>query len=107
MRTKASTGKVRQTYEFTKAHQGRFDVRKMCKVLEVAPSGYYAWLQEPVCQRALEDHPAPSVDPCFVFGQPRHLQGSKGIPRPSGGWGDLQQASCDASEAQPTTLIPY
>jgi HTH-like domain len=24
-------------------------------VLEVAPSGYYAWLQEPVCERALED----------------------------------------------------
>jgi len=27
----------------------------MCRVLEVAPSGYYAWLEEPVCQRALED----------------------------------------------------
>jgi putative transposase len=27
----------------------------MCRVLKVAPSGYYAWLQEPVCQRALED----------------------------------------------------
>lgn len=27
----------------------------MCRVLELAPSGYYAWLQEPVCQRALED----------------------------------------------------
>ena len=55
MRTKASTGKIRQTYKFIKSHRGRFDVRTMCRVLEVAPSGYYAWLQEPVCQRALED----------------------------------------------------
>jgi putative transposase len=52
---KASTGKIRQTYEFIKAHSSRFDVRTMCRVLEVAPSRYYAWLQEPVCQRALED----------------------------------------------------
>src|SRR5258708_10095123 len=55
MRTKASTGKIRQTYEFIKANRNRFDVRTMCRVLEVAPSGYYAWLQEPACQRALED----------------------------------------------------
>ncbi len=55
MHTKASTGKIPQTYEFIKAHRKRFNVRTMCRVLEVAPSGYYAWLQEPVCQRALED----------------------------------------------------
>ena len=55
MRAKASTGKIRQTYEFIKAHRNRFDTRTMCRVLEVAPSGYYAWLQEPVCQRAMED----------------------------------------------------
>jgi putative transposase len=55
MRMKASMGKIRQTYEFIKVHSRHFDVRTMCRVLEVAPSGYYAWLQEPVCQRALED----------------------------------------------------
>lgn len=55
MRTKASTRKIRQTYEFIKANRKRFDVRTMCRVLEVAPSGYYAWIQAPVCQRALED----------------------------------------------------
>jgi hypothetical protein len=47
MHSKASTGKIRQTYEFIKAHRKRFDTRTMCRVLEVAPSGYYAWLQEP------------------------------------------------------------
>jgi putative transposase len=55
MRAKANTGKIRQTYEFIKANGKRFNVRTMCRVLEVAPSGYYAWLQDPVCQRALED----------------------------------------------------
>jgi putative transposase len=55
MRTKASTGKIPQIYEFIKAYRKRFDVRTMCRVLEVAPSGYYAWLQEPICQRAIED----------------------------------------------------
>ena len=34
MRTKANTGKIRQTYEFIKAHRKRFDVRTMCRVLE-------------------------------------------------------------------------
>jgi putative transposase len=55
MHARASTGKIRQTYAFIKAHGNRFDIRTMCRVLEVAPSGYYAWLQAPVCQRALED----------------------------------------------------
>jgi putative transposase len=27
----------------------------MCRLLEVAPSGYYAWLQEPISNRARED----------------------------------------------------
>jgi hypothetical protein len=47
MRTKASTGKIHQAYQFVKANRSRFDVRTMFRVLEVAPSGYYAWL--PVC----------------------------------------------------------
>jgi hypothetical protein len=33
MHTKASTGKIQ-------AHRNRFDVRTMCRGLEVAPSGY-------------------------------------------------------------------
>ena len=27
----------------------------MCRMLAVHPSGFYAWLREPFCQRALED----------------------------------------------------
>ena len=48
-------GQVRGRYEFIKAHSREFDVRMMCRLLDVAPSGYYAWLQQPVSDRARED----------------------------------------------------
>lgn len=32
-----------------------FSVRSMCRILMVHFSGFYAWLKEPFCQRALED----------------------------------------------------
>jgi hypothetical protein len=100
MRTKASTGKVRQTYEFIKAQRSRFDVRTMCRVLEVAPSGYYAWLQEPVCRRALEDVRLLRLIRALACGEPRYLRSSEGIPRPQGSWRDLQQAPRDAADAR-------
>jgi hypothetical protein len=46
---------VRTTYEFIKAHRGTFGVQAICRVLNVAPSGYYAWLQQPLSRRAQED----------------------------------------------------
>jgi hypothetical protein len=49
------TGKIRRAYEFIKAHRFQHDVRMMCRVLDVAPSGYYAWLQEPISTRAQDD----------------------------------------------------
>jgi putative transposase len=49
------TGKIRRAYEFIKAHRLQQDVRMMCRVLDVAPSGYYAWLQEPISTRAQDD----------------------------------------------------
>ena len=48
-------GKVRSTYEFIKAHRGQYRVQMMCRVLDVAPSGDYDWLQQPVSNRAQED----------------------------------------------------
>jgi putative transposase len=50
-----SSGRVRATYKFIKAHRDQFSVEAMCRVLEVAPSGYYDWLKQPVSKRAQED----------------------------------------------------
>lgn len=55
MPTRISVGKVRRIYEFIKANHHRYDVRTLCRLLEVAPSGYYAWLCEPLSRRAKED----------------------------------------------------
>jgi putative transposase len=49
------SGRVRTTYEFIKAHRGTFSVEAMCRILEVAPSGYYDWLKPPISNRAQED----------------------------------------------------
>ena len=48
-------GRVRSAYEFIKAHRNQYSVQMMCRVLEVAPSGYYEWVLPPVSNRAQED----------------------------------------------------
>lgn len=48
-------GRARSAYEFIKAHRDQYSVQLMCRVLEVAPSGHYDWLQQPISNRAQED----------------------------------------------------
>jgi putative transposase len=48
MSTRMNAGRVRTTYAFIKAHRGQYRVQALCRVLNVAPSGYYAWLQQPL-----------------------------------------------------------
>src|SRR5690348_3404678 len=55
MSAKPSASRVHAAYEFIKAHCGEYRVQMMYRVLDVAPSGYYAWLQEPVSNRAQDD----------------------------------------------------
>src|SRR5476651_291885 len=55
MGTKFSTGRTRQVYEFMRANRHEYNVRMMCRVLEVTPSGYYAWLKQPQSHRAAEN----------------------------------------------------
>jgi putative transposase len=48
MSNRKGAGKVRKTYQFIEAHRTQFPVEVMCKVLGVAPSGYYDWLKHPI-----------------------------------------------------------
>jgi hypothetical protein len=42
-------------YQFVAEHQQEFPVERMCKVLEVSVSGYYAWRQHIPSSRQLVD----------------------------------------------------
>ncbi len=55
MSTRLTTKRVRATYEFIKSHRDRYSVEAMCRVLSVAPSGYYAWFKQPLSNHAQED----------------------------------------------------
>lgn len=55
MSSKLSAGRVRTTYAFIKANRKKFSIQMMCRVLGVAQSGYYDWLQQPISNRGLED----------------------------------------------------
>ena len=42
-------------YAFIAEHRPQFPVRTMCRCLCIHPSGFYAWLKEPLSKRARED----------------------------------------------------
>ncbi|WP_323885039.1 IS3 family transposase, partial [Aeromonas caviae] len=46
---------VRVRYAFIREHASAHPIRRLCRMMNVHPSGYYAWLHQPLSARALED----------------------------------------------------
>lgn len=75
-------------YAFMQAYEQEFSVTRMCKVLDVRRSGYYAWKRRPLSQRAQDDIALLlKVKDAFeknrkVYGSRRiqHYLGRKGTP---------------------------
>ena len=42
-------------YAFIKCHEGEYSIRRLCKIMDVHPSGYCAWKVEPMSRRAKDD----------------------------------------------------
>lgn len=42
-------------YAFVRAQEDHYPVRRLCRMMQVHPSGYYAWRAEPLSVRAKED----------------------------------------------------
>ena len=55
MSTKLNAGRVRTTYAFIKTHRKQYSVQSLCRILGVAQSGYYKWLDQPLSKRTQED----------------------------------------------------
>jgi putative transposase len=55
MSRRARIWSTRWIYKFIKDHRREYDVKTMCRALEVTRSGFYEWLHEPVSKRAQED----------------------------------------------------
>ena len=42
-------------YQFIEDHRAEYPVTLLCRVMQVARSGYYAWLKQPDSARAIEN----------------------------------------------------
>ena len=42
-------------YQFIKDHSSKFHVEKMCEILDIKRSSYYAWLKRPEPERKIKD----------------------------------------------------
>ena len=65
-------------YAVIERHRRLYSVRRMCRVLEVSPSGYYAWCSRPESARAREDRRL-RIKVREVFQQSRSTYGSPRI----------------------------
>lgn len=65
-------------YAFIRAHRTQHNVSRLCSVLEVSMSGYYAWLDRPESRRAQHNHQLVTKIALFHRAS-RHIYGSPRI----------------------------
>lgn len=95
--------RARATHQLIKARSASFPVQELCRVLEVAPSGYYAWLKQPLSNRAQWGRPLAAIDSWVVRRDPGDLLDATRAPRPARGRGAVQQASRRTADARERT----
>ena len=84
----------------------KYSVQVMCRVLGVAPSGYYAWLEAAAVEARAGGCPAASPDPRVVHGEPGHLRRPTRLPGSARGRRDVQQASRRPADARAQLARP-
>ena len=85
-------------YQFINSHRNEFPVRRMCQMLQVSPSGYYAWRQRPVSQREMANQELVKQIRA-VHAENHETYGSPRICR------ELQEQGIDCSENRVARLM--
>ena len=65
-------------YAFIQAHRAQYSILQLCVILQVMPSGYYAWCKRPVSQRK-QDNARLDVHIKAVFAEHKQRYGSPRI----------------------------
>ena len=111
MSSKKVPSRTRRAYQFIESHRNEFSVQMMCRLLGVARAGYYAWLDHPMSDRALEDARllrlirASFTASHGIYGAPRCSWICASAVRPAAGTGLLD--SCARTACTRSTATAY
>ena len=85
-------------FQFIRGHRDEFPVTRMCKVLNVSPSGYYAWRNRPVSAREMANRELYNKIEA-VYNESHEIYGSPRIYR------DLKKQNVACSENRVARLM--